>query len=509
MQLGLVSGAVIILLIVYLFNKYFIRIYKYWDEKGIPLVPGALPIIGHTYEIFWTEKSLVSFCEKIYQANRGRSMVGFFQLTKPTLMLFDPELIKTVLVKDFPKFHKNVFCVNEKVDRLLAKNPFFTHGDKWKFQRNRLSYALMSSKRLRILCYAVANVCKKFSKYLEDQVVNSKDRICEIETKEFANCFTGEVVASAGFGIEGDFFVKGSGPNSFREAVDGFLEPTFINTLAQMIFFLCPTVNIILQIPFLPKKIDGFFRRVVHEMIAIREKDGIPRHDFLQLMLENSADKNARDEENITASATSLFLDGYETSAITLGFFAYQLAENTEVQEKLSNEVNAILEKYNGEINYEALGEMTYMDQALNESMRLYPALGVLLKKSSQPCTLVGEDGLECTLEPGIDIIIPVQAIHREPKYWGENPDTFNPERFGVNREHERPKMAFLPFGEGPRICVGMRFAVLQIKAAICTILKDFSIEKSAKNNRPLVFGPGTIFTSIEGGVWVTLRKKH
>ncbi|XP_043282108.1 cytochrome P450 6a2-like [Venturia canescens] len=506
MELSFVASTVSVILLVYLFYKYFIEINNYWEKKGVPTVPGALPLIGHLSMIFRTHKSLPCFCAEIYKANTGRSMVGFYQARNPTLMLMDPELIKTVLIKDFPKFHENVFNVNEKIDPLVSKNPFFTSGDKWKLQRNRLSYALMSSKKLRILCLAIARVCEKFTKYLADQVERSKDGICEIDTKIFSNCFTGEVVASAGFGVEGDFFVNGSGPNSFREAVEGFMEPSFLNSFMQTMLFLCPRLNTVLQLPFLPKKMDSFFRRIIREMISLREKDGIPRNDFLQLMLENSKSKSEEiDEESIAASATSFFLDGYETSAITLGFFAYQLAENPDVQTKLRDEVNTILEKHEGQMSYECLGEMTYMDQALNESMRLYPALGVLQKKSSEPLKIVGEDGIECTLEPNTDLVISVQGIHRDPKYW-PNPNIFDPERFNDERKHERPKMAFLPFGEGPRICVGMRFALLQIKAAASMILKEFSIEKSSKNNRPLVYGPGAILTSIEGGVWVKLR---
>lgn len=506
MELKLVLGAVIVLLLVYLFDKYFIRIFKYWDENGIPTVAGALPIIGHTWDIFYKNKTFACFVDKVYKAHEGRSMVGFYQLRKPVLVLLDPELIKMVLVSEFSKFHENVFKVDEKVDPLLAENPFFNTGEKWKSQRNRLSYALMSGKRLRILCHSIAHVCNKFTNYFQENVKKSGKGVFEVEMKQLGNRFTGEVVANAAFGVEGDFFINGSGPNSFREAVYGFLEPSFFNVIAQTLLFFVPALGYMLKLRFMPKKIDRFFRRIVHEMIILRQKEGIARNDFLQLMLDSVKNEGGEiDEPAIVAAAASFFVDGYETSAITLAFLVYQLAENPEIQEKLRNEIKTVLEKHDGQISYESLKEMTYMDQAFHESMRRMPVVGFLTKKSTAPCKLVGKDGLECNLEPETELILPVQAIQMDPEYW-QDPQVFRPERFRDDSENHRPRMVFLPFGEGPRQCPGMKFATLQIKGAVATIFKDYVAEISPKTIRPLRLKKGAILTTMEGGLWINFK---
>ncbi|XP_043281943.1 cytochrome P450 6a2-like [Venturia canescens] len=506
MELKFVLGTVAILLLIYLFHKYFIQVHKYWEKKGIPTFPGAIPFFGHTIEIFWNHRTFACFIDKMYKANKGRSMIGFYQLQKPVLMIQDPELMKSVLISDFPKFHENPFKVDKKMDPLLAENPFFNTGEKWKTSRSRLSYALMSGKRLRILCHSIAHVCNKFTSYLRENVEKSKQGVYEVEMKELGNRFTGEVVANAAFGAEGDFFTNGSGPNSFREAVYGFLAPSLLNLIAQTILFLIPMLGSILKLRFVPKRMDQFFRRVIHEMISLRKKDGVERNDFLQLMLQGVKSEGGEiDENDITASATSFFIDGYETSAITMSFLVYRLAENPKVQEKLRDEIKRVLEKYNGEICYESLKEMTFLDQAFNESMRLIPAVGFLTKQTTEQYKFLGKDGLECVLEPETQIILPLQAIQNDPEYW-EDPEVYKPERFNDDSEKNRPKTTFMPFSEGPRICPGMRFATMQIKGAVVTILKDYVVEVSPKTKRPLQPKRGAIITVMEGGLWINFK---
>ena len=503
MEVKYILGGVAFTLIAYLFWKYFIKIYDYWRDRGVPSAEGPLLFFGNSLPVITLRKSMGVFYKDVYDAYPDKSMVGVYINRTPHLVLRDPELVKSVLISNFANFHDNNFEIDSVLDPLVAENPFFNHGEKWKTERQRLSGALMSTKKLKILCGSVLKVCKDFGSYLDAKVRNGA---FEVESRDLFQRYTGQVVAGAGFGIEEDFFSEKSDPNSFKTNVLSVFDPTWSVTIKHVLLFVLPFLGSLLDLRFLPKETDLFFRHVIKEMIALRRKDGIPRNDFLQVILDTQkVDGGDIDEFKITASATSFFLDGFETSGITLGFFAYQMGANQHIQDKLRREVLSVLEKHGGKLSFEAISEMSYMEQTLQESMRLIPVLMHQTKRCTNRCKLVGSDGIECIVEPGGVMIIPSYALQTDPEYW-ENPNVFDPERFSEDNKKDRPKTVYLPFGEGPRICVGMKFAIMQVKAAMATILRKNTIEISSRMKLPIKFKPSAMLTAVEGGVWLKIK---
>ncbi|XP_011706704.1 PREDICTED: probable cytochrome P450 6a13, partial [Wasmannia auropunctata] len=244
-----------------------------------------------------------------------------------------------------------------------------------------------------------------------------------------------------------------------------FLEPTVWNNLVFTLTFFVPMLGKILRARFLPKKADDFFRNLVSDVMEQRRKETTSRNDFLQLMANlERTEGDTFDLDVLASHAVSFFIDGYETSSVVLNFIGFNLATHPKVQEKLREEVMSVLNKHDGVITYEALKEMTYMDQVINESQRIVPSLGVLNKICTKNTELKGSDGLVYRVERGTPIVIPVSGLHADPELW-ENPEKFDPDRFGPDRKNSIEKFAFLPFGEGPRMCVGMRMGLLQVKA--------------------------------------------
>ncbi|KMQ81446.1 cytochrome p450 9e2, partial [Lasius niger] len=152
------------------------------------------------------------------------------------------------------------------------------------------------------------------------------------------------------------------------------------------------------------------------------------------------------DLDVLASHAFSFFIDGYETSGTVLSFAGFQLASHPDVQAKLRNEVMSVLDKYDGVITYDALKDMTYMDQVISESQRIVPPLGFMTKNCTEEIELRGSDGLACHIQPGTQILIPVHGLQEDPRYW-ERPEVFDPERFGPERKHSIERFAFLPFG--------------------------------------------------------------
>ncbi|XP_077280981.1 cytochrome P450 6a2-like [Temnothorax americanus] len=482
---------------------YLTRNYKYWQNRGVPCMDGPLPGFGHMLSVICMKTNLGDFCYNIYKDNKGRSMIGIYQLTSPSLMIIEPELVKTVLQTNFSSFSENTINIDYEVDPLASYHPFVLSGEKWQNSRKRLTYAF-SNTRLKILLKSVKQVCATLEKYIDGKLSNVT-KTSEFELKSLFSRYTAQVVAAAGFGVDGHCFDDEKKEMSFREIGESIFEPSTRNKIMFALVFLIPSLNKIIRMRVISKRVEHFFRTLVADLMEQRRRDGIPRADFLHLMAERErAEGDKFDTEMLTGQAMSFFIGGYETSTV-MSFIGFHLASHPKIQEKLREEVVTVLDRYDGEITYEGLKEMTYMDQVFNESMRIVPA-GVLMKKRcTQETELKGSDGVVCRVQTGTEVLIPVQALQNDPQYW-ENPDEYNPERFNPDRKHSIETFAFLPFSEGPRFCVGMRMAQLQMKAGLAIILRKYSIKLSPRTQIPLKMIPGAILSTPKGGLWVYFR---
>lgn len=500
MALMVIFSILVALVILYFFLT---KNFKYWQKRGIPCADGVLPGVGHFGEVAAMTGTFSECCRKLYNANRDHSMVGIYSFMSPTLMVLEPQLVKAVLQTNFSNFHENGLKVDPELDPLLSNNPFFTYGEKWVTARKRLTYAF-SSMRLKILLETVKQVCEKFEGYLNKKL--SKTGKAEMELKDLFSRFTAQVVSGAGFGVDGMCFDEEKEKESFYAMGKSFLDPNTWNNIIFTLVFFMPSLAKTLNARFLPQKVDQFFRTIIADVMEQRRKEETPRNDFLQLMVDLERTEGDKfDLESLTSQAMSFFIDGYETSSIVLSFIGFNLSAHPKVQEKLREEVISVLDKYDGVITYDALKEMTYMDQVMSESQRVIPTIGFLEKVCTEETELKGSDGLVCRVPRGMHILIPVAGLQEDPRYW-ENPKEYDPERFGPERKQSIERFTFLPFGEGPRICVGMRMAQLQIKACLATFLRKYSLELSPKTQLPLKMNSSSFLASAEGGLWSIIR---
>ncbi|XP_003484562.1 probable cytochrome P450 28d1, partial [Bombus impatiens] len=305
---------------------YFYLRYNHWKRNGIPTAKGYVPILGHLLPVAMKRIHFVEFIRKVYNEHKDYSMVGIYNGTMPSLILREPNLVKTVLQSNFSSFHENAFKVDPNMDPLSAKDPFFSTGNAWLNGRKRLTYAF-TNVRLKVLLVAVNGVCKKFEDFLNRQL-ETKNKY-EVELKLLFLRFTGEVVANAGLGIEGHCFEDETTPSAFDQLTGNTLGVS-LTTLVWQYF---PAIGRPLKLKLVPKEIDQFFRKVVAENLEIRRREPIYRNDFLQLMIDMGKTGEKVDEEVITAHAFSLYLNGTETSSLTLSYVGYDLAARPEIQE--------------------------------------------------------------------------------------------------------------------------------------------------------------------------------
>lgn len=170
------------------------------------------------------------------------------------------------------------------------------------------------------------------------------------------------------------------------------------------------------------------------------------------------------------------FIAGFETSSSTMNFCMYELSKNPDKQKKVHEELDNLLKS--GDINnltYDVLASMKYLECCIDETLRKYPIVPILNRESTKDHTFAGTN---MTIEKGTPITIPVLGLQRDPEIYDE-PLEFRPERFlnSPNGSGKGKGIFYLPFGDGPRSCIGARMGKLQTKIGLVTLLLKFKFE--------------------------------
>jgi len=200
------------------------------------------------------------------------------------------------------------------------------------------------------------------------------------------------------------------------------------------------------------------------------------------------SDQQLRDE------AVTLLLAGHETTALALSWTGYLLGQHPEIQAQLAAEVHEVLGSRAATM--EDLPRLRLTEQVVMESMRLYPPAWAIGREAVQDCEIGGY-----AVSAGTTLYMSQWLIHRDPRHF-ENPTAFRPDRWSGDLARRLPRFAYVPFGGGPRICIGNRFAMMEAVLILATIVQRFRLEW--QRERPVV-----PFASItlrpNGGVWVRL----
>ena len=155
---------------------------------------------------------------------------------------------------------------------------------------------------------------------------------------------------------------------------------------------------------------------------------------------------------------------GYETTSTTLGYITYVLATHPDEQLKLQEHIDTFFDPQNDDDmpSYDTVAQMDYLDMFIRETLRMYPIAPMVINRQSTEEFHIKNIG---TIPAGTRVAVDMYTLHFDPELWGpEDPHKFYPERF----ETKRHPMAWIPFGAGPRNCVGMRFALMEMKLATC-----------------------------------------
>lgn len=344
---------------------YFIHSFKYWKNRNVPFVQPSFPYgnfkgAGKKYHI----NELVT---KFYRQLKGSGPFGgVYTLYKPTVVALDLDFIKTILIKDFNNFHERGIFNNEKDDPLSA-HMFAMEGEKWRNLRSKLSPTFTSGK-MKYMFPTIVNIANEFKSVLAKAILKSDEQ----ELKDIVSRFTTDVIGTCAFGIDCNSLEY---PNSeFHE-----MGKRFFNTqpggLKRLLLTNCIKLGRMMRLKVVDEKVSNFFLRIVKETVNFREKNNIRRNDFMDLLIQLKNETTPELPENvsgkitieqISAHAFVFFLAGFETSSSLMSYCLYELALQPSVQRKLREKNEQVLLRHNGVFSYEAIQEMTYMEQVLN-----------------------------------------------------------------------------------------------------------------------------------------------
>ncbi|XP_077295471.1 putative cytochrome P450 6a13 [Arctopsyche grandis] len=217
---------------------------------------------------------------------------------------------------------------------------------------------------------------------------------------------------------------------------------------------------------------------------------------YVVQILKKLRDENVDDEgklkfqgDTLLAQAAIFFSAGFQTISSTISFSLYELAMSPDVQEKVLIEIEEVLNSHNGMVTNEAIQNMKYLGMCIKETLRKYPILPFLDRVCQNRYKIPNTNVI---LEPQTTVYIPMIGIHMDPQYHPE-PEVYRPERFSPENFKHMDPSTYMPFGHGPRNCIGERLGVVETKLGLVHILKDFKVKTCPKTVPKIKFNPKSI----------------
>ncbi|ESO93125.1 hypothetical protein LOTGIDRAFT_119744 [Lottia gigantea] len=444
---------------------YSYKLYNHliFQELGIP-GPSPNFLFGNLLDL-WGKKGFHDIYQ-IWNKMYGK-IFGYFEGPSPILVTSDPDFIQEVFVKQFQRFHARKVSDPEKDERV---HMFFAMGDRWRRLRSVVSPAF-SSKKMREMTPEINKTIDGLLNTITECKGKSVDFLCLFQR------LTLDAIVHCAFGLDSQAVNDDKEP--FLTHCRGVIE----DTTKQPLLYLCGYRGEVYAV--LVRNIKLTQVNCINFFISIQLQSR--KNDLVQLLINarinnindpmfNINGKNLSDQE-IVQQMLLFLLAGYETTSTSLSYIFHELANNPDIQDKLRTEIIQHYPKEDDQPSYENVRYLKYLDWVVKETLRKYPLASVIVaRKCMETCVVNG-----LTIPKGMVIQADLWSLHRDNDVWGEGDmELFNPERFSPENSAKLHPCAWCPFGAGPRMCAGLRFAVLEIKMTIAVLLKKFRFTPAA-----------------------------
>lgn len=442
-----------------------------------PPEPDGLPLLGNVHSL---TADALDFYER--RADERGGVARYDVLGTESYLLTDPDAIRRVLVEDHANYVKGEMP-REQLGSLLGDGLFLAEAETWREQRTAMRSAFF---RERVDAYGDVMVghARTLAADWDDGDV--------VDLNEAATRYAFSVLAE---GLLGDDVERER--ETVRAAAESITERFDMRRLTSFLPEWVPTpTNRRYR-----RRLDAL-RDTLRELVAERREAGPPTDpgsaDDLLGTLVAAAELGAIDDEELLDNAVTFLFAGHETSALGLTYTLHALATRPGFQERVRREVTA----FDGDPTPAQVRDSPALTAAVDEALRLYPPVHSFFREPTEPVTLGGY-----RLPAGVVVTLSPWVVHRDGRWW-EDPETYRPERWLRTSPSgeptvgddtpgpavgERPEYAYFPFGGGPRHCIGMRFARLELRLATATLLRrvrlgavdeDLTLRASA-NTRP------------------------
>nr|XP_037276226.1 cytochrome P450 3A14-like [Rhipicephalus microplus] len=461
MSVTVVLLLLIVFLLVVLFTWRWWH-FTYFKRLGIP---GPKPnlIWGNLMEYHSTD---------LYKAVGGwiakyGDTFGFYNGDVPFVVTQDLELIEQVFVRKFQNFmNRGLTMMTDQMHPYLGKSIIHVNAPMWKSIRNSVAYGFSAAKLKQMMPFFEEDV-NYLLKYLDKSAETGE----EVQMMRKYEQLSMDFVARGAFGIDERFQENPNHPlfDMARSACCKLMTGPF-HMIAQSTTSLGPITKIVC---WLSVAIGDFVFDTVtahtEKVVELRKKDPSGR---------------------------------YETIVTSLSYLTFTMAKYPDVQEKARQEIEDLISQ-GGELDYDTvMKKLNYLDQVMNETLRLCPpGLTFVTRQAKEDFEYKG-----LKFKAGTCFMVPQYYIQRDPRFWS-NPLEFDPERFNPENEAKIKKMAFCPFGIGPRNCVGVRIATLQTKYTMAKVLLKFRLELGPSQMGKLDMGSRAMVSTPARGPFITFHR--
>ncbi|QPO08554.1 Cytochrome P450 [Sulfitobacter pontiacus] len=393
-------------------------------------------------------------------------------------MVMDPTAIREMLLDRVDDYPKSLVTKN-LLRPAIGDSLFIAEGAHWRWQRRAVAPAFSHRNMLNLSPIMTAAAQRS-----ADRIAAAGPRAINMLDEMVTSTF--DVISDVTFS-GGDGFDRGA----VHRAIDDYIAEAGKLSLFD-----------ILGLPdWLPRPGRAMLGRALKDMKRIAdgaidaraERGPSDTPDLLDLLLDGTDPKTKRqmNTAELRDNLLTFIVAGHETTALTLSWALYLMGFDQAVQQKARAEAQTVLQ---GRAATGAdVENLPYIRQIIDETLRLYPPAGVISRTAQRNDTLCGRE-----VRPGDTVMVPIYALGRHQQLW-DQPDVFDPDRFKDRKAIDR--YAYLPFGDGPRICIGASFAQQEAVIILATLLSRFRFTPVAgKSPEPVMI----LTLRPEGGVWLT-----
>lgn len=416
---------------------------------AIPDGPKGLPLLGCAPQV---KRDPLGFFSKLAADFDGLATLRVGSET--VYVLNSPDAFEHLFVSNWRNYRKSTFY--DKLRPTFGDGIVVSEGDFWRKQRQLMNPAFHKQSLERI----GETMRRKAREHVERLRAHGPDAPFDMSSE--ITDLSIEIVLESLFSSDIAGRTRG-----VADAVDAMLE------IAEKRFWAIPDLHgtPLSRLYWRHKAARRVFDDIVYAIIERRRHTNEPMPDLLGMLLdardgetgEGMSDVQLRDE------VTTLLVTGHESTANATVWTLYSLARNPDITARVRAEIDAVC---GDDLPTDAaLREQTYLRQVIEEAMRLYPPAWTTSRTAIDDDVIMGYP-----IPAGTNVMVSPHVMHQNPRYWRE-PGRFDPDRFAPEARDRRPKFAYIPFGGGPRSCIGSNFAMMEMQIAITSLLQAFDLQ--------------------------------